>query len=335
MIRGMLFEALENKNVRCTLCPHYCKIQNGGYGICRVRKNIEGELFSLNSDKVAAINSDPIEKKPLYHFLPGSTSFSIAAMGCNFNCKFCQNHTLSIVKNEGQIYGDNITPENIVEKAVESGSESISYTYTEPTIYFELMYETAKLAKEQGLKNVMVTNGFISPGALEKILPFIDGANIDLKAFSDDFYRLYCGGKLDPVLDSIRIMNQNGIWIELTTLLIPGLNSDPKEIRGLISFISGIDPSIPWHVSRFFPNYKITDKKPTDTGQIEEILEKGKETGLLYLYGGNFSSTIWENTFCPECNTLLIERSGYSTKIVNLESGKCAECGEKIPGIWA
>lgn len=335
MKKGMLFEALGNKNVRCRLCPHYCEIQNGRYGICRVRKNIEGELFSLNSDKIAAINSDPIEKKPLYHFLPGSTSFSIAAMGCNLNCQFCQNHTLSIVKDEDHIYGENITPESIVERAVESGSESISYTYTEPTIYFELMYETAKLATERGLKNVMVTNGFISPEALEKILPFIDGANIDLKAFSNDFYRSYCGGKLNPVLDSIEIMNQNEIWIELTTLMIPGLNSDPKELRDLISFISGIDPSIPWHVSRFFPNYKITDKMPTDTGQIEEILVTGKEMGLLYLYGGNFSSKLWENTFCPECNTLLIERSGYSTRIDNLESGKCAECGEKIPGVWA
>ncbi|MEN8154936.1 MAG: AmmeMemoRadiSam system radical SAM enzyme [Acidobacteriota bacterium] len=335
MKKGTLFEALDNKKVRCRLCPHYCSIQNNSYGICRVRKNINGELFSLNSDKIAAVNSDPIEKKPLYHFLPDTTSLSIAAMGCNFNCKFCQNHSLSMVEDENGIYGENIAPEDIVDMALGSGSQSISYTYTEPTIYFELMYETAKIAKEQGLKNVMVTNGFISPEALEMILPFIDGANIDLKAFSDNFYRSYCGGKLDPVLDSIKIMAQKKVWIELTTLLIPDLNTDHKELKELISFILDTDASIPWHVSRFFPNYKVTDKNPTDIRKIEKVLETGKEMGLKYIYGGNFSSAKWENTYCHKCNTMLIERSGYSTKISNLKSGKCANCGENIPGVWA
>lgn len=303
-------------------------------GICRVRKNIGGELFSLNYDRVAAVSNDPIEKKPLYHFLPGSMSYSIAAMGCNFRCEFCQNYTLSMVQGERQIDGDAIAPDAIVEAALRHGSESISYTYTEPTIFFELMIETARLAKDRGLKNVMVTNGYMSVEALDMIAPYLDAANIDLKGFSDQFYRRYCGARLDPVLETIKGMNQKGIWIELTTLLIPGLNDGMEEVKALIEFISSVDPAIPWHVSRFFPQYKLTDVSPTDPNEIFGYLDLARQMGLVFFYAGNVGSNRYADTRCPNCQAVLINRRGYFTQVEQLIDGKCGSCGYAIPGVF-
>lgn len=334
MKEALLYKKIDEHKVQCHVCAHKCVLQDGQSGVCRVRKNIKGRLFSLNYDKVAATHSDPIEKKPLYHFLPASTSYSVAAMGCNFNCKFCQNHTLSMVEDEYGIYGERISPEELVGAALKYGSTSISYTYSEPTIYFELMIETAQLAKEKGLKNVMVTNGFMSPEALEMMSPCLDGANVDLKAFSEDFYKKYSGARLAPVLDTIKGMKEKGIWVEVTTLLIPGLNSSQDELTNLISFIVELDRDIPWHVSRFFPHYKLLDAPPTDTGMIFDILETAKDMGLKYLYGGNIASDKWSNTNCLKCGTLLIERSGYYTNVRNLAAGECKNCGEQIPGVW-
>lgn len=334
---ALLYEKYEKKGVhkvRCLLCPHHCILGDNQVGICSVRQNIKGKLYSLNYDRVAATHSDPIEKKPLYHFLPASTSFSIATMGCNFKCNFCQNHSLSRVEDAGNIYGESIPPEQLVKTALKSRAQSISYTYTEPTIYFELMLETAKLAKDSGLKNVMVTNGYMSSEALEMIAPYMDGANVDLKAFTEDFYKKYCGARLAPVLDTIKAMKQKGIWVEVTTLLIPGLNSDQAELKQLLSFILSVDTAIPWHVSRFYPQYKLTDISPTDPGTIFDILEIAKEMGLQYLYAGNIRSGQWENTYCPQCKSLLIERQGYFTRILDLSNGKCGSCGHSIPGVW-
>ncbi|MCP5105053.1 MAG: AmmeMemoRadiSam system radical SAM enzyme, partial [bacterium] len=266
---------------------------------------------------------------------PISTSFSVATMGCNFKCSFCQNHSLSVVQSEARVFGEKIPPEELVETALRYDSQSISYTYSEPTIYFELMLETAKLAKEQGLKNVMVTNGYMSAEALEMIAPFMDAANIDLKAFRDDFYKKNCGGTLAPVLDTIKAMKARGIWVELTTLLIPGLNTDEGEIKELISFILSVDENIPWHVSRFYPQHRLLDVPPTPTGSIFADLETGKEMGLNYVYAGNVADGHFAHTYCPACNTLLIERSGYYTRITNLVEGTCGNCGHSIPGVWS
>jgi pyruvate formate lyase activating enzyme len=337
MIEALLCETYEKggaHKVKCLLCPHQCILGEQQSGICNVRKNIDGKLYSLNYDRVAATHFDPIEKKPLYHFLPASTSFSIATMGCNLQCIFCQNHSLSRVEDAGSIFGESISPEQLVKTALKNHSQSISYTYTEPTIYFELMLETAKLAKKSGLKNVMVTNGFISSQALEMIAPYMDSANVDLKAFTEDFYKKYCSARLTPVLDTIKAMNQKGIWVEVTTLLIPGLNTNPEELKQLISFIISVDETIPWHVSRFYPQYKLNNLSTTDPGIIFDILETAKAMGIQYLYAGNVSSDYWENTHCPKCNTLLIKRHGYYTRVLELSEGKCASCGHTIAGVW-
>ncbi|MCK5221446.1 MAG: AmmeMemoRadiSam system radical SAM enzyme, partial [Candidatus Aminicenantes bacterium] len=275
-----------------------------------------------------------IEKKPLYHFLPGSMAYSIAAMGCNFKCRFCQNHTLSIVTKESELSGENIDPEEIVQAAIRAGASSVSYTYTEPTIYFELMYETAIAAKNAGLKNVMVSNGFISEQALDKIIPLMDGANIDLKSFSEKFYSEQCGGRLAPVIETIKKLNYSDCWLELTTLLIPELNTSEKEIEMLVSFIAETNSEIPWHVSRFFPHYQVGDKEPTDTGLIENVLNNAEKNGIKYVYGGNFDSGKWGDTRCHECGETLINRRGYHIAEIGLAHGKCENCSEEIPGVW-
>ncbi len=333
MKKALLFESAGN-TVTCLLCAHRCNLKPGNIGLCGVRKNIDGQLFSLNADRVAATHADPIEKKPLYHFLPGSTSFSVAAMGCNFKCAFCQNNSLAVVKNERSIYGEPVEPAHLVDTALHYGSQSISYTYSEPTIYFELMLETARLATEKGLKNIMVTNGFMSAEALELISPHLDGANIDLKAFTEEFYRKQSGGRLQPVLDTIQRMKDQNIWVELTTLLIPNLNSNEEEIKKLIDFILKIDPQMPWHVSRFFPQHRMQDIPPTPPNLINKVLTTAKKAGLKYLYAGNVADDTYTHTHCPACNSLLIQRNGYSTSIQNLNQGKCSNCNHPIPGVW-
>jgi pyruvate formate lyase activating enzyme len=334
MIPAMFFDVREENKVKCTLCPHFCVIRDGDTGICGVRKNIRGELFSLNSDKVVAVHSDPIEKKPLYHFLPGSRSLSIAAMGCNFRCRFCQNYSISMAGTGAGITGEKMSPDSIVDLALRSGSGSVSYTYTEPTVYFELMFETARAARDAGLRNVMVSNGFISSPALEKLIPLMDGANIDLKSHSDTFYKKECGGRLQPILDSIRYISNSTCWLEVTTLLIPGLNTDERETERMISFLVGTDTEIPWHVSRFFPNYKAGDIPPTDTALIGDVMKKAEDAGLKYIYGGNYNSGRWEDTRCPECGRTLLSRSGYSVETNDIQNGKCRHCSNPIPGVW-
>jgi pyruvate formate lyase activating enzyme len=334
VIRAELFEKGIRDQVICRLCAHQCRLPEGATGICRVRKNIAGTLYSLNSDHVVASHLDPIEKKPLYHFLPGSSTFSIAAMGCNFSCRFCQNHQISMVDKENKIVGETISPEQLVERALRSRAGSISYTYTEPTVFFELMLETARLAHQEGLKNVMVSNGYLTSQALSLLGPFLDAANIDLKAFHDDFYKKYCSASLQPVLETIAAMHARGIWLEITTLLIPGLNDDKEEIKQLISFLLGIDDCLPWHLSRFFPQYQLRQIPPTAQDTIHEFLNLGAAMGLKYLYSGNLSSDHWNDTHCPHCKKNLIRRLGYQTEILALRSGKCQSCGQNIPGVW-
>jgi pyruvate formate lyase activating enzyme len=332
---ALLYEREAESRVRCGLCAHRCRIDPGTRGFCGVRENREGILRSLVYGPILAENIDPIEKKPLFHLLPGSRSFSIAAAGCNFRCSFCQNHDISqMPREQGRIAGRERTPEEIVEQALRSGSRSIAYTYTEPTVGFEFAFATAGIARKRGLKNVFVTNGFMTPGMLELIAPRLDAANVDLKAFRDDFYREQCGARLQPVLDSLRKMKELGIWVEVTTLLIPGLNDEEEELHELAAFIFSLGAETPWHISRFHPRYRMTERPPTPASAIHRAAEIGRSSGLRYVYSGNLPGDAGENTFCADCGRLLIGRSGFSVERLELRGSACPDCGTTLDGIF-
>lgn len=335
MKEAMLYEKGKNNRIVCNLCAHRCHVAPGKRGKCKVRENREGNFFSLVYDKLISANPDPIEKKPLYHLLPGSISFSIATAGCNFRCDHCQNWQISqTVRDNNRIPGQAITPQNIVAQAKASAAASIAYTYTEPTIYFELAYDTARLARDQGLKNCFVTNGYQTPETIDAIAPYLHAANIDLKSFSDKTYQSLCGARLQPVLDSIVNMRKAGIWVEVTTLLIPAINDSPDELESLAGFIAGVDPAIPWHVSAFHPDYKLTDRSATTASSIENALEIGKKAGLRYLYAGNIRGGDLENTRCYNCGATLIERVGFYVRRNRLIAGSCPDCNTRIDGVW-
>ncbi len=281
--------------VRCSLCPHNCVIAAGKRGICAVRENQGGTLIALTYGKLVAAHVDPIEKKPLFNFMPGTLTYTIATAGCNFSCAFCQNfdisqlpRTIPLEADPEAFPGENASPEAVVAGAVDSGCPSISYSYTEPTIYYEFAYDCAKLARKKGLKNIFVTNGFINPEPLEQISPFLDAANVDLKSFSEDFYHKTCGGKLAPVLACIKQMIKNKLWVEITTLVIPGLNDSDQELRQIAEWIkTEAGPEAPWHVSAFFPTYRMTDRLPTPKETVLRAQRIGLETGLKHVYTGN------------------------------------------------
>jgi len=276
----------EGNKVRCLACSHKCLISKGKTGICGVRKNIKNKLYLLVYGKVASMNIDPIEKKPLYHFLPGTLSFSIATVGCNFRCLWCQNFDISQVSKQGIIFGKDISPNEIVKRAIETGCKSISYTYTEPAIFIEFVKDTAKLAKKKKLKNVLVTNGYFSKESFDYIKNYVDAMNIDLKSFSDKFYIKYCGGRLKPVLETIKRFHNAGVHIELTTLVIPGLNDSASEFEKIAKFIASVDKNIPWHISRFFPMYKMLDREITPIETLRKAERIGKKY-LKYVHIGN------------------------------------------------
>lgn len=335
MKQAMFQEPREDKKVQCSLCSHRCLIAPGKRGICAVRENRDGILYSLVYDKVIAQNIDPIEKKPLFHFLPGSRSFSIATPGCNFRCKHCQNADISQLPRDrgGVILGDNISPSTIVEAAQTRRCASISYTYTEPTIYFELAYDTARLAAEAGLKNVFVTNGYITPEALKVIRPYLHAANIDLKGFSDEFYKHICGARLQPVLEAIKLYKELGIWIEITTLVIPGHNDSDEQLTSIAQFIKSVDEEIPWHVSRFHPTYKLIDQPVTPLATLERARKIGLDAGLLHVYEGNVPGQ-GEDTICPGCKQAIVKRIGFMVQENKIIDGKCKQCKTKIAGVW-
>jgi pyruvate formate lyase activating enzyme len=334
MKEAMLYNKLDENRVHCFLCAQHCRIKPGKRGKCGVRENRDGQLWTLVYEQVIAQNVDPIEKKPLFHFYPGTRSFSIATSGCNFRCLFCQNADISQAPRElNTIYGQRVPASLVVEQAKRTGCASISYTYTEPTIFMEYALDVAKLAYDEELKNVFVSNGYMTPEALEAAAPFLDAANVDLKAFNDKFYVEQCGAHLKPVLATLEGMKKLGIWLEVTTLLIPGLNDDLGELRDLARFLFQLGPEIPWHISRFHPTYLLTDLPPTPVETIRAAREIGKEAGLWYVYTGNVPGDEGESTYCHQCGALLMERFGFSTQRRGLKEGLCAQCGAVLAGV--
>jgi pyruvate formate lyase activating enzyme len=336
MKEAMFYERLDERKVKCSLCAHRCLIKRGKRGICAVRENRDGTLVTLVYGKVISASSDPIEKKPLFHFLPGSRSFSIATVGCNFRCEHCQNYEISQFPRERPdvgIPGEDMTPEEVVEAAASSGCESISYTYTEPTIFLEFAYDTARIAQKRGIKNVFVSNGFMTPESARLIAPYLGGNNIDLKG-DEDFYKKICHARAQPVRDTIRLMKELGVWVEVTTLIIPGHNDSEETVRDIADFIASVDPSIPWHVSQFYPTYKLLDSPRTPVKTLRRVREQGIKAGLKYVYLGNVPGEGGENTYCPECGEILIGRVGFALTENILRKGDCPHCGHRQEGVW-
>jgi pyruvate formate lyase activating enzyme len=334
--KAVLWKPQEHKKTQCMLCSWRCLISEGKTGRCFVRQNIEGELYTLNYDKVCAANSDPIEKKPLFHFQPGSMSFSIACEGCNFQCEFCQNwHISQSAVEHGRIEGQAIDPERIVEAAVRDGCKSIAYTYTEPTIFMELCHECGTLAKTRGLANVFVSNGYMTKEAIDFASEWLNGINVDLKAFNGDYYKRLCKARLEPVLETIRyIAKHTNIWLEVTTLLVPGENDNEEELKKLADFIvADAGEDVPWHISRFVPQYKYKDSYPTPAESLEKAYEIGLSAGLHYVYLGNVPGSKTESTFCYNCGRMLIERIGYRIGYNVIKDSCCPDCGTQIAGI--
>lgn len=320
--------------VECQLCNHFCKIRAGNRGLCQVRKNVDGQLFSLNYGKLIAAHIDPIEKKPLFHFLPGSQSYSIAATGCNFRCSWCQNWDISQLSDRND--PDRLaytSPDQVVKKALNSGCSSISYTYTEPTIYYEFARDVSALAKEAGLKNVWVSNGYMSEKMLEEYLPLLDAINVDIKAFDEGVHHKFTGAHLQPVLENCEMLKKAGVWLEVTTLLIPGINDDETQVNGLARFIADeLGKDTPWHISRYFPQYQFKDVSATAPETILKAVRAGKQAGLQFVYAGNLGQN--EDTICPECGEILIARNSVWMMENKIVGGECPKCKTKISGVW-
>ena len=335
MKEARLYEKLEGRKVRCFTCAHGCTIAEGKRGICGVRENRDGVLYSLVYGKAIALHVDPIEKKPLFHFYPGTRSFSVATVGCNMRCLNCQNADISQMPRDGKpIQGQDVPPETVVQAALEHRCRTIAYTYTEPAVFWDYAYDTAKLVHEKGIQNIFVTNGYLSEASLEEISPYLDGANVDLKSFKETTYKEVCGARLQPVLDTIRRMKTLGIWVEVTTLLIPQLNDSEGELKEIAGFIRDVDPGIPWHISRFYPTYRMLDRPATKVDALQKARRIGLDTGLRYVYTGNVPGEEGESTFCYGCGARLIHRWGFQVMGNRLVDGKCPECGTGIDGVW-
>ena len=335
MMKQARFYTRDGEKITCSLCAHRCRIDPGRTGICGVRENRGGELHTRVYGRVSAEQIDPVEKKPLFHFLPGSLTYSIATVGCNFRCLHCQNYSLSqsgvASQQRGYRYKD---PAEIVETAAQHGCRSISYTYSEPTVFYEFAYDCAVLARERGLKNIFVSNGYMTQEAAEQLAPLVDGINIDIKAFRDEFYVSVCGGRLQPVLDNVRLFSEAGALVEATTLVIPGLNDGEDELRDLAEFIGSVDPDIAWHVSAFRPTYKMTDRPPTTAATLVRTRDIGIEAGLNHVYIGNIPGGGGEDTRCASCGETVIRRHGFSISENLMEQGTCPFCGKPVAGVW-
>ena len=341
MHEALFYERLSDGRARCQLCAHGCVVGLGQRGICGVRINQAGVLHTLVYGQLVAEAVDPIEKKPLFHFFPGSGALSIATLGCNLACDFCQNADISQAPRKGRpIAGRYAPPEAVVQVALRTASRSIAYTYTEPTVYAEYALDVARLARSEGIASVWVTNGFMSPQLLEVALndpvgPLIDAANVDLKAFTDAFYRQHCGARLRPVLDNLVRLKRGGVWIEVTTLVIPGLNDGDDELQGIAAFVCNeLGADTPWHVSRFHPTYRLTDRRPTPAETVLRAREIGLAAGLSYVYVGNIPWADGESTHCPSCRAAVIRRQGFSVVSDEAPGGVCQHCGARLAGVF-
>jgi pyruvate formate lyase activating enzyme len=354
MKEAVLYQKLQKNLVRCQACSWKCTIAPGNTGICGIRLNKKGKLYLTVYGKAVGMHLDPVEKKPLNHFLPGTTALSFGTIGCDFGCLFCQNWQMSQTPREIrktkasslektkmlmkaiEDQSESWKPKDIVDYAMRVGASSIAYTYNEPTIFVEYAYDTAKLAKKKRLKNIFVSNGYESDESLEYIGPYLDAINIDLKSFNPRFYEQISGAKLEPVLKNIKKTFKKGVHVEVTTLVIPTKNDSLKELRQIAEFIKAISPEIPWHVTAFHPDYKMLDLPPTPIEKLHQAWEIGKKAGLKYVYTGNIPDFRHASTYCPECNGLLIERIGYmvEVKMLNIKKGECKSCKTKIAGVW-
>ena len=356
---ALFYEARADRSVLCTLCPHDCHIHDGGRGVCAVRFNRGGRLYTLVYDKIISREIDPVEKKPLFHFLPGSRTYSIATVGCNLRCSFCQNwqisqwpkeHLPKNVESGGapkpaepvcpqleavgdSVVGEHVTPQQVVDGALATGCKSIAYTYTEPTVFYELAYDTAVLARTKGLKNIFVTNGFTGKEALRKLATVLDAANVDLKFFKPESYKHISRARLEPILEAIRLYRELGVWIEVTTLVVPGVNDSDEELRGIADFVKSVGAEIPWHVSQFYPAYKMLARPVTPVETLRRAAEIGRDAGLRYVYEGNVPGEKGENTCCYRCKALLIERYGYRVRKNRISKDRCPDCRAQIDGI--
>ncbi|MEA3335720.1 MAG: AmmeMemoRadiSam system radical SAM enzyme [Chloroflexota bacterium] len=333
-----LYKKLKKSYVQCTACEHFCAIEPGGMGKCGIRRNYDGALYLMVYGQAAALHVDPIEKKPLYHFLPTRSILSLGTVGCNFQCQFCQNWSISQAGDKvepGYAGGEQAMPEDLVSFCQRRNIPMLAYTYNEPAVFFEYACDTARLAHQNGIRNVFVSSGFESMDALMEIEPYLDAINIDLKAFNDRFYREVCGTRLAPVKRNIEhIVHHTDIWIEITTLLIPGLNDSEPELREMAAWLVSVSPDLPWHISAFHPAYKMLDRPRTPHGSLVRAWEIGKDAGLNYVYVGNVHDRDRESTLCPQCGERLISRSWYRVTAHWRRPGECHGCGARIPGIW-
>jgi pyruvate formate lyase activating enzyme len=335
MREASFYEKREDNKIHCYLCRQHCIVTPGKRGICGVRENREGTFYTLVYELPCATHVDPIEKKPLFHFFPGSSAFSIATAGCNFHCLHCQNHDISQMPTQACIIpGEKMTVSEVVADALRTECKSISYTYTEPTIFYEYAFDIALLAREKGIYNNFVTNGYIEDEPLRTIRPYLDAANIDLKGFDEAFYRKVCKAELPKVLDTIRAYRKMDIWIELTTLIIPGHNDNEEALRAIARFIvNELGPQVPWHVSAFYPTYKLLDAPRTSPKALERARAIGIEEGLRYVYEGNIPGSDGEHTYCYSCKKIVIKRYGYSILEYNIKNASCIYCGAVIDGV--
>lgn len=332
-MRAMLWDREPDGTLRCSLCAHACHLREGAHGRCGVRVNVRGEMITLTGDVVTAVQLDPVEKKPLYHFLPGTKTYSIGSAGCNFHCRYCQNHKIAHVHPRSTIPGRRATPDTLVRLAAQQ-APSIAFTYNEPTVFFEQVYETAGQAQARGLKVILVSNGFMTEDFLLPLSRRVNAANIDLKAFSEEFYHKYCGGRLQPVLDNLKLIRRLGWWLEVTTLIIPGCNDSPQELRDMARFIRDeLGPDTPWHLTAFHGAAMMATHPSTPLFQLEDAWRMGREEGLRYVYIGNTTGIIGSSTLCPSCGTPVIERRGYQTRR-SKTPGVCPSCKTGIPGVW-
>lgn len=338
MQEARLYEKLDAGRVRCNLCAHRCIIKPGELGICQVRQNQDGTLYSLVYGRAISAAVDPIEKKPLFHFKPGSKAYSIATVGCNFRCTFCQNADISqMPRDKRTIDGFEMPPQMVVRGALAQHCASIAYTYTEPTVFYEYVYDISVAARESGIANVWVSNGYMTAETLDTLTgaqPLIDAANIDLKAFQNSFYHEQCGARLQPVLDALILLKKRQVWLEVTTLVIPGLNDSEEELRELARFIvSDLGKETPWHVSRFHPMYRRLDRGPTPVETLHRAYAIGKAEGLDFVYVGNLPGDEGENTCCPSCHKVVIRRMGYAIREYHIKEGRCSYCNAEIAGV--